>query len=145
LSDSDVVTNAVRRIRRAAGVVAIPTGSGRWELVWIGLLAAAQLTDVVTTWLNLAHGNVEANPQAAAILSLGGIWLLWLSKLALVAAIAIVMVLARRALKVSETAHISNLVVRLPHFVAIRGTQLAVLVLTAISISNALLLPARLS
>jgi Domain of unknown function (DUF5658) len=140
-----VVTNAVRRIRRAAEVVAVPTGSGRWEAVWIGLLATAQLTDVVTTWLNLAHGNVEANPQAAAILSLGGIWLLWLSKLALVVAIAIVMLLARRTLRAYEATHVAKLVVRLPHFIAIRGTQLAVLVLTAISISNALLLPARLT
>jgi hypothetical protein len=113
--------------------------------MWVGLLAAAQITDVVTTWLNLTHGNVEANPQAAAILSLGGIWLLWLSKFALVAAIAIVMILARRALTACERTHVSTLVIRLPHFVAIRGTQVVVLVLTAISISNALLLPGRLT
>jgi hypothetical protein len=136
-----VATVAERLIRRAAAVVAIPKRSGRWEAVWVGLLAFAQLTDVVTTWVDLAHGNVEANPRAAAILSLGGIWLFWLSKFALVAALATVMLLARRSLQRAGSLAGDGLLVRLPHLVTIRGIQLTVLVLTSISVSNAMLLP----
>lgn len=138
-----VVTNAVRQIWRAAGVVTNPSQSGRREAVWIGLLALAQLADVVTTWVGLAHGNVEGNPQAANVLGVGGIVLLWLMKFSLVAAIAVVLLLSRRAMLQAERDGAEGLMVRLPHFVALRGTQAAVVVLSAISVNNILLTPLR--
>lgn len=70
--------------------------SQRFVGIWIGLLALAQVADLVTTQVDMAHGGMEANQFAAALIDKGGLSLLWLVKLALVAAMAGSALLVRR-------------------------------------------------
>jgi hypothetical protein len=58
----------------------------RQAALWTALLLASQATDVLTTALDGARGALESMPISARLLELGGISLLWSTKLVLVAA-----------------------------------------------------------
>ncbi len=80
------------------GAVAKPptaAPSARRVGFWIGLLALAQVADLLTTQIDMQRGGMEANAVAAALIQTGGIGLLWFVKLALVGAMAGAAVLAR--------------------------------------------------
>jgi hypothetical protein len=62
---------------------------------WIGLLALAQTTDVVTTAADLARGGVEANAVVQTLLGVGGLGLVLGLKLALVGAMAMASLLVQ--------------------------------------------------
>ena len=63
--------------------------SRRLLVAWIGLLAFAQLADVLTTGADMSRGGVEANVIVVHLLALGGLGLVAFAKLLLVAAMAI--------------------------------------------------------
>jgi hypothetical protein len=66
----------------------------RSSLVWIGLLAAIEAMDILTTAIGRAHGAVESMPISAAVMNEGGMALFILVKLALVAAGATAVLIA---------------------------------------------------
>lgn len=70
--------------------------SGRFLVIWVGLLAAAQCTDLVTTELNRWSGGIEANEFAAFVLMVGGAGLFLTLKLAVVAGMGAAALVALR-------------------------------------------------
>ena len=68
----------------------------RFFLIWLSLLAQAQMADVITTQADSIRGGVEANEFAAFILQVGGPGLFWVMKLLLVAGMAAAVFLAVR-------------------------------------------------
>src|SRR3982074_1253727 len=70
--------------------------SDRVLATWVLLLAGAQLADVVTTGAALAHGAVEANRLAAALLTMGGRGLVFGRRLPLVLTPATACVVLKR-------------------------------------------------
>jgi hypothetical protein len=68
----------------------------RQALVWIILLGLAQFTDVLTTAADRTRGTIEAMSVSANLLGLGGLGLLWFTKLTLVLALAAAAALASR-------------------------------------------------
>jgi hypothetical protein len=66
----------------------------RSSFVWIGLLAAIEAMDILTTDIGRARGAVESMPISAAVMSEGGMALFIVVKLALVAAGATAVLLA---------------------------------------------------
>jgi hypothetical protein len=58
----------------------------RQATLWTALLLAGQTTDILTTALDRARGALESLPVSARLLELGGISILWSTKLLLVAA-----------------------------------------------------------
>jgi hypothetical protein len=66
----------------------------RWSLLWIGLLAAIEAMDILTTELGRARGAIESMPISAAVMDEGGMALFIIVKLALVAAGAVAVLLA---------------------------------------------------
>jgi len=69
---------------------------GRLLTVWIGLLAAAQIADLVTTEVDRVGGGIEINQFAAFVLGVGGAGLFLVLKLAVVAGMAVAVIVALR-------------------------------------------------
>jgi len=63
---------------------------------WILLLALAQLADVLTTGVDMAYGGVESNRFVSVLLDIGGLGLVFLLKLMLVAAMGIACLVLKR-------------------------------------------------
>ena len=100
----------------------------RREQVWLGLLALAELADLVTTRFGMRHGTLEANPIAAWLLSRG---LLEMVKIAAVVSMVLVAVLVIRfAAKADPTRGTSV------RNWAVRGMQLSVGALTIAALAN---------
>lgn len=109
--------------------------SSRVLATWILLLAGAQIADVVTTGVDLAHGGVEANRLVADLLARGGLELVFGLKLLLVAAMAIAcFVLSRYA-----SAH-PSLHARAAHAFVWRAIQVSVVGLLLVAAHNTALL-----
>ena len=68
----------------------------RQAILWTALLLAGQTTDLITTALDRARGALESMPVSARLLERGGISLLWSTKLLLVAAAGIALLLTAR-------------------------------------------------
>jgi hypothetical protein len=68
----------------------------RASITWIGLLAAIEFTDILTTAIGHAKGAVEAMPVSAAVIANGGIAMFVMVKLGLVVAVASAILLALR-------------------------------------------------
>jgi hypothetical protein len=68
----------------------------RQALLWTALLLAGQTTDVITTAVDRARGTLESMPASARLLELGGLGLLWSTKLLLVAAAGTALLLTAR-------------------------------------------------
>ena len=82
---------------RCSFVTALHTDIGhRASIVWIALLGAIELTDVLTTAMGQARGAIEAMPVSAAVIDSGGMMLFVVVKLALVILVAGAVLLALR-------------------------------------------------
>ena len=68
----------------------------RLLMIWVGLLAAAQIADLITTEVDRAQGGIEANQVAAFVLTVGGAGLFLVLKLIVVAGMALAVVIAIR-------------------------------------------------
>jgi hypothetical protein len=104
-------------------------------LTWILLLAGAQLADVMTTGVDLAHGGVEANRVVASLMAMGGLGLVFALKLLLVGAMATACLVLKRCAVLNP-----SLQARAAHAFVWRSTQLSVLGLLVVSAHNAALL-----
>ena len=116
------------------------TPTNRRLVIWVGLLALAQLADIVTTGVDMSVGGVEANRIAANLLMTGGLALLSLIKFGLVAAMALAAILARRFWLCHRD--------RRAEFVQVvvwRGLQVCVLVLGLTAVHNVAVLTQILS
>jgi hypothetical protein len=109
--------------------------SRRVLATWILLLAGAQLTDVVTTGADLAHGGVEANRLVADLLAVGGLGLVFGLKLLLVVAMA----MACLVLKRYAESH-PSLQARAAHAFVWRVIQMSVLGLVLVAVHNTAIL-----
>ena len=109
--------------------------SGRLLTTWVILLAGAQLADVITTGVDMAHGGVEANHLVAALLALGGLGLVFFLKLLLVAALAIACIVLKRY----ADSH-PSLQARAAHAFVWRAIQISVLGLVLVAVHNTALL-----
>ena len=105
--------------------------SSRLLAIWILLLAAAQLADVVTTGVDMAYGGVEANRLVATLLSLGGLGLVFFMKLLLVVAMALACLVLKRYAEAHPTLH-----ARAAHAFVWRAIQLSVLGLVMVAVHN---------
>jgi len=76
----------------------------RDRLGWPLLLALAQVSDVASTWLSLKSGAPEQNPVVRAVLDHGDFLAFLAVKLALVAALLILVVATSRHLRVHRAA-----------------------------------------
>ena len=102
---------------------------------WILLLALAQVADVVTTGVDMAHGGIEANRLVSTLLGIGGLWLVFALKLMLVAAMGVAVILLRRF-----AASQPSLQARAAHAFVWRALQLSVVGLVLVAIHNTALL-----
>lgn len=103
-------------------------------LLWSGLLLGGQTTDTITTATDRAHGALELMPVSGRLLEVGGVALLWSTKLLLVVAAAGVLILAARAVRPEH--RLSRFTFR----VALVSVQVATIGLVLVSLSNAALL-----
>ena len=99
--------------------------------IWIGLLAAGQVADVVTTYVAMSRGAMEGNRLAATLLDLGGIQLLAVVKLVLVVSMAAAVWMVVRY-RERESHGRSALAAELVW----RGVQLCVIVLAVTALHN---------
>jgi hypothetical protein len=99
------------------------------------LLAAGQAADLLTTRVDMSQGAIEGNSLAAALMSSGGLRLLMLVKVLLVAAMAVALFF----LSVYTTSH-PGARARLARQVVWRGLQLCVIVLAATALHNVVVL-----
>jgi hypothetical protein len=76
----------------------------RDQLGWPLLLTLAQVSDVASTWLSLKSGAPEQNPVVRALLAHGDFVSFLAVKLALVAALLILVVATSRHLRVHRAA-----------------------------------------
>lgn len=113
-----------------------PRPSGRRAALWIGLLVAAQVADLLTTAIDLRRGGHEVQPITSEMLGRGGVPLLFLVKLSLVIALAIAMVITLRWARAGDARGPARL-----YRVLLLLIQISVVSLTAISINNTALLP----
>ena len=107
----------------------------RQALLWSALLLGSQATDTLTTAIDRAQGSIEAMPVSAHILDVGGVALLWMFKLLVVAGAAAVLVAAAR--KVAQNDH------RLARFTfraSLIAVQAVTVCLACASVSNLALL-----
>jgi len=123
-------------------VIVVGAARGRRQLpsfrllaVWIALLALAQICDVITTGADMARGGVEGNALVGTLLGMGGLGLVFVLKLALVGAMAIVSLLVqfyamRNPGRASQQAY---------HFVW-RALQVSVVGLLVVAVHNTALL-----
>ena len=127
-------------IKSDMAVVAKPgsptTTTRRPVWAWIGLLGLAQLADLLTTQADMARGGVEANWVAAGLLAVGGLGLLWVVKLGLVAAMGTAALLTARYRGTEQDGLPAGLVEALVW----RGIQVCVVVLAVTAVHNAMIL-----
>ncbi len=109
--------------------------SSRLLSTWILLLAGAQLADVITTGVDMAYGGVEANRFVAGLLALGGLGLVFGTKLLLVVAMAIACILLKRYAEAHPT-----LQSRAAHAFVWRAIQISVIGLLLVAVHNTALL-----
>ena len=109
--------------------------STRLLLTWILLLAGAELADVITTGVDMAHGGIEANRLVSALLATGGLGLVFALKLALVAAMGFACLLLKRLAAGHPTFQ-----ARAAHAFVWRALQVSVLGLVLVAVHNAALL-----
>ena len=109
--------------------------SDRLLRTWILLLAGAQLADVLTTGVDMAYGGIESNRLVSTLLSLGGLELVFLTKLMLVAAMGVAVILLRRYAGSRPT-----LQARAAHAFVWRALQLSVVGLLLVALHNTALL-----
>ena len=103
--------------------------------IWILLLAGAQLADVITTGVDMAYGGSEANRVVAALLSHGGLGLVFVLKLLLVAAMGIASLILKRY----ADSH-PSVQTRAAHTFVWRAIQLSVVGLIVVAVHNTALL-----
>jgi hypothetical protein len=106
----------------------------RQAAIWTALLLASQATDVLTTAIDRALGALEAMPVTDQLLGLGGIGLLWSTKLLLVVAAGTALFLTARW--TMRDRHASRITFRFC-LVAVQGATLG---LAGVSLSNLALL-----
>jgi len=104
-------------------------------LIWIALLTLTQLTDVLTTKVDIVRGAAEANAITGNVLESRGYIGLLLVKFALVAAMAGAVVLVRAYSREHPGPR-----ARLAQSVVWRGLQLCVVVLALTGLHNVLVL-----
>lgn len=103
-------------------------------MLWSGLLLGSQTTDTLTTAIDRARGALEAMPLSGRLLDLGGIALLWGTKVLLVLLAAMVLFIAARAVRPDHRLS------RITYRVALVCVQVATLGLAWASLSNTMLL-----
>ncbi|HVD02108.1 MAG TPA: DUF5658 family protein [Candidatus Dormibacteraeota bacterium] len=103
--------------------------------IWIVLLAAAQVADVLTTGVDISRGGVEANRLVSTLLEVGGLGLVAALKLLLVAAMALACLLLQRYANVH-----SSFQARAAHAFVWRALQLSVVGLVLTAVHNTALL-----
>jgi hypothetical protein len=106
----------------------------RQALLWTVLLTAGQALDVITTSLDRARGALEAMPVSSGLLDQGGIGLLWVTKLLLVAAAATALILTARWIR--SGGRTATVVFRL----ALVSVQAVTIGLVVVSLVNTVLL-----
>ncbi|GAC1658898.1 MAG: hypothetical protein NVS9B1_19890 [Candidatus Dormibacteraceae bacterium] len=109
--------------------------SGRLLATWILLLAGAQLADVITTGVDMAHGGVEANHLVAGLLAVGGLGLVTALKMLLVVALGIACLL----LQLYSDRH-PTIGARAAHSFVWRAIQVSVVGLLLVAVHNTALL-----
>jgi hypothetical protein len=109
--------------------------SRRLLVTWILLLAGAQIADVLTTGVDMAYGAMEANRLVAALLSLGGLGLVFGLKLLLVAALGIACLVLTQYAEAHPT-----LPARAAHAFVWRAIQISALGLVTVAVHNTALL-----
>src|SRR5260221_4486477 len=109
--------------------------SPRLLATWVPILAGAQIADVITTGVDMAYGASEPIRNVAALLSLGGLRLVFGLKLLLVGALAA----ACLVLKQHAEAH-PTLAARAAHAFAWRAIQISALGLLTVALHNTALL-----
>ena len=105
--------------------------SSRLLAIWILPLAAAQLTDVITTGVDMAYGGMEANQLVTTLLQMGGLGLVFFTKLILVAAMAVACIVLKRYAESHPSFH-----ARAAHAFVWRAIQLSVLGLVLVAVHN---------
>ena len=103
--------------------------------MWIILLAGGQFADLLTTRIDMARGAIEGNWMTAALLDAGGMPLLLIVKVLLVAAMAVAVAIV----SLYGASHPGSKA-RLATQVVWRGLQLCVVVLAATSLHNVIVL-----
>jgi hypothetical protein len=107
----------------------------RQAVLWSGLLLGSQAADTLTTAIDRARGAVEAMPVSAELLAVGGVALLWVFKVMIVAAAAAALIAAAR--RVREDPHRYS---RLTFRFSLIAVQAVTICLAAVSLSNVALL-----
>ena len=102
---------------------------------WILLLAGAQLADVITTGVDMAYGGSEANRLVAALLSHGGLGLVFVLKLLLVVAMGVACLILKRY----ADSH-PSFQSRAAHAFVWRAIQISVVGLVVVAVHNTALL-----
>jgi hypothetical protein len=97
----------------------------------MGLLAGGQLADLLTTHVDMSRGAVEANQMAASLMSSGGLVLLTIVKLLLVAAMTIAVILVE-----SYAGIYPGRRARMARSVVWGGLQVSVVILAATALHN---------
>lgn len=102
---------------------------------WILLLAGAQMADVITTGVDMAYGGSEANRLVAALLSHGGLALVFALKLLLVVAMGVACLILKRY----ADSH-PSFQARAAHAFVWRAIQISVVGLVVVAVHNTALL-----
>jgi hypothetical protein len=102
---------------------------------WILLLAGAEVADVITTGVDMAHGATEANRLVAGLLALGGLGLVFGLKLLLVGVLAATCIVLKRYAEAHPT-----LAARAAHAFVWRAIQISALGLVTVAVHNTALL-----
>jgi Domain of unknown function (DUF5658) len=97
-------------------------------LAWSLLLATAQLADVASTWLGLRAGLREENPLVRAALGQGDFLLFTLVKLALVAALLLLVAATARHLRAHRLS-----------WLAVRGLAVGLTLVAAVNTAGVLM------
>lgn len=99
------------------------------------MLASGQAADIWTTRVDLSRGALEANATVASLLHLGGFWLVFLVKAAMVIAMLLVIVMVHRYTGATPGRRGQ----RVRNF-AWRGLQFCVVILTVTALHNVVVL-----
>ena len=106
----------------------------RLSVIWLGLLAVLESTDVFTTALNRARGSIESMPVSAALLNQGGFGLWVTIKIALVVSASCALLLSLRWLR-SRSSHAHAI-----HVFVLTAIRMGTVAIALASLNNAVLL-----
>lgn len=109
--------------------------SSRLLGTWILLLTAAQMADVITTGVDMAHGGIEANHLVATLMNVGGLQLVFVLKLLLVLALSVAVLLLKRYADRHPSPG-----ARAAHAFVWRAIQISVVGLVLVAVNNTALL-----